>query len=94
MPAPDLATDRVQRKHAGLRLCLRKRVRIVCGEDWKDESSSMRWVKRIIVFLVVAFFLFYLVAQPEAAANAVRALFDALARVFQSVIVFFQSLAG
>ena len=54
----------------------------------------MRWVKRIIVFLVVAFFLFYLVAQPEAAANAVRALFDALARVFQSVIVFFQSLAG
>jgi hypothetical protein len=54
----------------------------------------MRWVKRIIVFLVVAFFLFYLVAQPQEAANAVRALFNALARVFQSVILFFQSLAG
>ncbi|HET9302488.1 MAG TPA: hypothetical protein VFO20_06915 [Propionibacteriaceae bacterium] len=54
----------------------------------------MRWVKRIIVFLIVAFFLFYLVAQPEAAANAVRGIFNALARVFRSVIVFFQSLAG
>jgi hypothetical protein len=54
----------------------------------------MTWVKRFIVFLVVAFFLFYLIAQPEAAANAVRSLFGALARVFRSIIVFFQSLAG
>jgi hypothetical protein len=86
--------DRVQRKYAGVRLYMRLRVRILCGEDWKDESSDMRWVKRIIVFLVVAFFLFYLVAQPQEAANAIRGLFNALARVFQSVIVFFQSLAG
>jgi hypothetical protein len=86
--------DRVQRKHAGVCLYLRQRVRIVCGEDWKDESSDMRWLKRIIVFLVVAFFLFYLVAQPEAAANAVQNLFSALARVFRSIIIFFQSLAG
>ena len=54
----------------------------------------MTWVKRFIVFLVVAFFLFYLIAQPEAAANAVRAVFSALARVFHSIIVFFQQLAG
>ena len=62
---------------------MRQRVRIVCGEDRKDESSDMVWVKRFIIFLVVGFFLFYLIAQPEAAANAVRNLFQALARVFQ-----------
>lgn len=93
VPAPNLPMDRVQRNHAGVCLYMRD-VRIVCGEDWKDESFDMRWVKRIIVFLIVAFFLFYLVAQPEAAANAVRGIFNALARVFRSVIVFFQSLAG
>ena len=38
----------------------------------------MVWVKRIIVFLVVAFALFYLIAQPQAAADAVRAIFGAL----------------
>jgi hypothetical protein len=54
----------------------------------------MVWLKRIIVFLVVAFFLFYLIAQPEAAANGVRAVIDALARVFRSIITFFQSLAA
>jgi hypothetical protein len=53
----------------------------------------MRWVKRIIVFLVVAFALFYLIAQPQAAADAVRAIFGAIANVFRSIIIFFQSLA-
>jgi membrane protein YdbS with pleckstrin-like domain len=54
----------------------------------------MVWLKRFIVFLVVAFFLFYLIAQPEAAANAVRAIFGALARVFRSIITFFQLAVG
>jgi hypothetical protein len=53
----------------------------------------MTWVKRFIVFLVVGFALFYLISQPQAAAHAVRAIFGALARVFQSIIIFFQSLA-
>ncbi|HET9780038.1 MAG TPA: hypothetical protein VFP81_12220 [Propionibacteriaceae bacterium] len=53
----------------------------------------MKWVKRIIVFLVVGFALFYLISQPQAAADAVRAIFGALARVFRSIIIFFQSLA-
>ena len=54
----------------------------------------MVWIKRIIVILVVAFALFYLIAQPEAAANAVQALFSAIAKVFRSIIIFFQSLTG
>ena len=73
---------------------MRQGARIACCEARKNEQSDMTWVKRFIVFLVVAFFLFYLIAQPEAAANAIRSLFGALARVFRSIIVFFQSLAG
>lgn len=89
-----MATNRVQKKCRGVCLYMRQAVRIVCGEDRKDEKSDMTWFKRFIVFLVVGFFIFYLIAQPEAAANAVRAVFGALARVFRSIIVFFQSLAG
>ena len=54
----------------------------------------MTWVKRFIVFLIVGFFLFYLVSQPVAAANALRAVAGGLAIVFRSILVFFQSLAG
>ena len=72
---------------------MRSRVRIVCRDDRKDEYSDMIWVKRIIVFLVVAFALFYLIANPQGAADAVRAIFGAIANVFRSIIVFFQSLA-
>jgi hypothetical protein len=54
----------------------------------------MTWVKRFIVFLVVGFFLFYLVSQPVAAANAVRAVVGGIAVVFRSIIIFFQALAG
>jgi len=54
----------------------------------------MKWVKRFIIFLVVGFAIFYLISQPQAAADAVQALFAALARVFRSIIIFFQSLAG
>jgi len=54
----------------------------------------MTWVKGIIVFLVVGFALFYLIAYPESAANAVQAVFGGLAVVFHSILVFFQSLAS
>jgi hypothetical protein len=54
----------------------------------------MTWVKRFIVFLVVGFALFYLVAYPEAAANAVRAVFQSLAVVLRSILIFFEALAG
>jgi hypothetical protein len=54
----------------------------------------MTWVKRFIIFLVVGFFLFYLIAYPEAAADAVRAVFGGLAMVFGSILTFFEALAG
>ena len=54
----------------------------------------MKWVKRILLVLVVGFCLFYLIQQPEGAASAVRTVFGALARAFRSIITFFTSLAG
>jgi hypothetical protein len=54
----------------------------------------MSWAKRIIVFLVVGFALFYLIAYPQSAANAVRVFFTGLGMVFRSILIFFQSLAA
>ena len=53
----------------------------------------MTWVKRILAILVAGFFLFYLIAQPEGAAAAVRTVFDAVAVAFRSIVRFFTSLA-
>ena len=54
----------------------------------------MSLAKRVIVVLVVGFFLFYLISQPEGAASAVRTVFDAVGLAFRSVVRFFQSLAA
>jgi hypothetical protein len=54
----------------------------------------MRWIRKIIVLLVVTFAVFYLVTRPEAAAAAVRNAFGALANAFSSIITFFTTLAG
>jgi hypothetical protein len=54
----------------------------------------MTWVKRFIIFLVAGFALYYLIAYPESAAYAVRAVLGGLAVVFRSILIFFQSLAG
>jgi YbbR domain-containing protein len=52
------------------------------------------WTKRIIAFLLVAFFLFYLISQPENAAAAVQTVFDALAAAFRAIVRFFTTLAA
>ena len=51
------------------------------------------WAKRVIVFLIVGFFLFYLISQPVAAAGAVRTVFGAVALAFRSIVQFFSALA-
>ena len=50
--------------------------------------------KKGVTFLVIAFALFYLVTQPEGAANAVRGAFDAVGQAFSAIIAFFNALAG
>lgn len=50
----------------------------------------MNWVKKILLFLVVAFALYYLVTRPEEAAAAVRSFFGA----FEALGTFFSNLAS
>ena len=52
------------------------------------------WTKRVLVALIVGFFIFYLISQPEAAASAVRTVFNALAVAFRAIVRFFTSLAA
>ncbi|HEV2927454.1 MAG TPA: hypothetical protein VGW74_02075 [Propionibacteriaceae bacterium] len=54
----------------------------------------MTWFKRVLAFLVAAFFVFYIITQPESAAAAVRTVFDAVALAFRSIVTFFSSLAS
>jgi nucleoside recognition membrane protein YjiH len=54
----------------------------------------VKFLKKFLLVLVVGFFLFYLINQPEGAAAAVRTVFNAVAKAFFSIITFFQSLAG
>jgi hypothetical protein len=62
--------------------------------DELKGGPKMTWVKRILAALVVGFFLFYLIQQPEAAAGAVRTVFSAVGVAFQSIVRFFTSLAS
>ena len=54
----------------------------------------MSLAKRVIVILIVGFFLFYLISQPESAAAAVRTVFNAVAIAFRAVVQFFSALAA
>ena len=54
----------------------------------------MTWARRVIAALIVGFFLFYLISQPESAAAAVRTVFNAVAVAFRAVVQFFSALAG
>ncbi len=48
-----------------------------------------KWIRTILIFLVVAFAIYYLYTQPEAAATFVKTIFG----IFDSLGRFFSSLA-
>jgi hypothetical protein len=50
--------------------------------------------KKGITFLVIAFALFYLVTQPEGAANAVKDTISVIGDVFDAIIKFFNALSS
>lgn len=54
----------------------------------------MKWIKRILGLLVIGFVLFYLVNQPQGAAEAVRGAAAAVGSAINSLITFFNALAG
>lgn len=48
-----------------------------------------KWIKSVLSFMIVAFAIYYLYTQPEAAAASVKAVFG----IFDSLGRFFSSLA-
>lgn len=54
----------------------------------------MKWIKRILLVMVVAFVAFYLIGRPNDAASAVRGGIDAVANAVNSFFTFFSALAG
>ncbi|WP_168197040.1 hypothetical protein [Agromyces laixinhei] len=53
----------------------------------------MKWLKGIVVVLVVVFALFYMISRPEDAANVVEGAFGAVVSASEAVGRFFTSLA-
>ncbi|QAY72258.1 hypothetical protein ET445_01805 [Agromyces protaetiae] len=56
--------------------------------------STVKWVKRIAIGLVVLFAAFYLITRPEDAATAVQGTVGAVVGGVESVGRFFTTLAG
>jgi hypothetical protein len=54
----------------------------------------VKWTKKVIFILVVGFCLFYLVKQPQGAADAVRTVAAAIKSIFDAIAIFFTSLAA
>ncbi|HMR50275.1 MAG TPA: hypothetical protein PKE40_13180 [Arachnia sp.] len=48
------------------------------------------WIKKIAIFLVAAFVLFFIFTRPEQAADVVRSIFD----LFGSIATFFTSIVS
>lgn len=59
-----------------------------------EGGVGVKWLRKVFVAIVMIFALFYLITRPEDAAAAVRNVFVALSHAFNSIIVFFTSLAG
>lgn len=51
-------------------------------------------VRRILIWLAIAFAVFYLLSQPVEAANAVKAVGDGLVNAAQQLAKFFSSLGA
>ena len=49
--------------------------------------------RKAVVFLVIAFAVFYLVSEPESAADAVRGALSAVGDAMDAIIRFFNALA-
>jgi hypothetical protein len=52
----------------------------------------MSWGRRIIVGLLILFFLFLLITNPEGAAEAMRNVFAAIGTFFNALVTFITNL--
>lgn len=55
-----------------------------------EGTTVKAFIQKAVLFLVIAFCLFYLITRPADAANAVRGFFGA----FESLFTFFATLAS
>ena len=62
--------------------------------DATKGKTRVKWVKRILVGLVVVFALFYMITRPEDAAGAVQGAVAAVWGGVEAVGRFFTSLAA
>lgn len=54
----------------------------------------MKYVKKVLLALVVLFAAFYIVTRPEDAADSVRWVFRGVQGAFDAIVRFFTSLVG
>ncbi|WP_243061865.1 hypothetical protein [Humibacter sp. RRB41] len=54
----------------------------------------MKIVRRVVMVLIIAFALFYIIARPQDAANAVQVAVGAVFAAGTAVMNFFTALAG
>ncbi|NNC12449.1 hypothetical protein HII28_11240 [Planctomonas sp. JC2975] len=54
----------------------------------------MKIVKRVVIIVIIAFAVFYVVARPQDAANAVQVAIGAVFDAGQAVVKFFTALAS
>ncbi|WP_168203816.1 hypothetical protein [Humibacter ginsenosidimutans] len=54
----------------------------------------MKIIRRVIIIVVVAFAVFYVIARPQDAANAVQVVVGAVIDAGTAVVNFFTALAG
>jgi hypothetical protein len=59
-----------------------------------EEEEANGMVKKVLVWLAIAFAAFYLFTQPTGAAHAVRGAAGGVVNAFGAVVTFVTSLAG
>lgn len=58
------------------------------------ERCAVKWVKRVALWLVAAFAVYYLVTDPQGSGDAVRGAWNGLLTAGTSVLSFFDSVAS
>jgi hypothetical protein len=64
-----------------------------CALQPTEEDAVTDVARKAVYLLVIGFAVFYLVSQPEAAADAVRGALSAVGDAMNAIIRFFNALA-
>jgi hypothetical protein len=70
-----------------------KRAECACAFQPSEEDAVTDVARKAVYLLVIGFAVFYLVSQPESAADAVRGALSAVGDAMNAIIRFFNALA-